>query len=400
VNQLAVSGLDPPSFMSHEGVRLRPLSGLEQGAVVQPSLPQITDSPLDYREFALPNRFQTGVFRPSALLELRLRRQRSEDPSVPLLFDRVALALAMEGFEIGTSGSIAAYDIPRWYSFGALGHGFVTGERPIVIDRSIARSEFKRIVDLALQIPEFSPERRHTVDVVLDRLLRGVAAESPQGGFLDYVIALEGPLLPGDRQELAYKFALYGALFLRRDLDPVQTFERLRVIYRVRSDLVHGTAPRAALFTQAVLDAGALARLVATMMADADANLVGWTEWQWRQYNDPYGGTDEGIIEPDGKMDPGKIDALSETYAEAIAGTPTHMAFNPATGAFSLTYRAISAVHAPTVIFVPVALHYPHGYCTTARGARVTSPAGATHLTLTYLAKATDMVVEVRAGRC
>jgi endoglycosylceramidase len=134
--------------------------------------------------------------------------------------------------------------------------------------------------------------------------------------------------------------------------------------------------------------------------ADADQALVGWTYWQWKQYNDPYGGTDEGVIEADGRVDPGKARALSQTYAQAIAGIPMAMSFNPATAGFTLTYRADPAIHAPTVVFVAVGTHYPHGYCATARGARITSPAGATHLVLDDLPGATTVEVRVKQGRC
>ena len=114
----------------------------------------------------------------------------------------------------------------------------------------------------------------------------------------------------------------------------------------------------------------------------------------------PVRGHDEGVIEPDGRIDPGKATALSQTYAQAIAGTPTAMSFDPASAAFTLTYRPNPTVYAPTVVFVPVATHYPHGYCATARGARITSPPGATRLVLVNIAGATTVVVHVTQGRC
>ena len=66
---------------------------------------------------------------------------------------------------------------------------------------------------------------------------------------------------------------------------------------------------------------------------------------------------------PAGPATSAQLDALSETYAQAIAGTPTSMTFDPPRAVFHLSYRVDRAVRAPTVIFVPVSRHYPDGYC-------------------------------------
>ena len=118
----------------------------------------------------------------------------------------------------------------------------------------------------------------------------------------------------------------------------------------------------------ATTDAGDIRRIV----ADADASLVGWMYWQWLRYDDPTGSHDSGLWPP-GPATETQLDALSETYAQAIAGTPTSMGFDPETAAFHLSYHADHRVKAPTVIFVPVARHYPHGYCASVIGGRVTS---------------------------
>jgi endoglycosylceramidase len=64
---------------------------------------------------------------------------------------------------------------------------------------------------------------------------------------------------------------------------------------------------------------------------------------------------------------------LSRTYPEAVAGKPIAYSFSPDTGDFSLAYVPDHRVHAPTVIFVPTEIHYPHGYCARVIGGRVTS---------------------------
>jgi endoglycosylceramidase len=145
----------------------------------------------------------------------------------------------------------------------------------------------------------------------------------------------------------------------------------------------------------ATTDAADIGRIV----ADADAHLVGWMYWQWLRYDDPTGSHDSGLWPP-GPATSAQLDVLSETYAQAIAGTPTSMGFDPSTAAFHLGYRADHAVTAPTVIYVPVSRHYPHGYCARATGGRVTSPAGATRLTVTNDRSASTVHVTVTSGTC
>ena len=145
----------------------------------------------------------------------------------------------------------------------------------------------------------------------------------------------------------------------------------------------------------ATTDAADIGRIV----ADADAHLVGWMYWQWLRYDDPTGSHDSGLWPP-GPATSAQLDVLSETYAQAMAGTPTSMGFDPSTAAFHLGYRADHAVTAPTVIYVPVSRHYPHGYCARATGGRVTSPAGATRLTVTNDRSASTVHVTVTSGTC
>lgn len=145
----------------------------------------------------------------------------------------------------------------------------------------------------------------------------------------------------------------------------------------------------------ATTDAADIGRIV----ADADAHLVGWMYWQWLRYNDPTGSHDSGLWPP-GPATNAQLDVLSETYAQAVAGTPTSMGFDPTTAAFHLVYRADHAVTAPTVVYVPVSRHYPHGYCATVTGGRVTSHAGATHLTVGNDHSASTVDVTVTAGAC
>jgi hypothetical protein len=67
---------------------------------------------------------------------------------------------------------------------------------------------------------------------------------------------------------------------------------------------------------------------------------------------------------------------LSRVYPQAVAGTPLSFSFSPSTDQFDMAYTPNHRIHAPTLIFVPTALHYPHGYCVHTTGARVTSARG------------------------
>ena len=117
----------------------------------------------------------------------------------------------------------------------------------------------------------------------------------------------------------------------------------------------------------------------------ADQNLVGWTYWQWKQYADPTGGSTEALVGSSGAVDPVKAAVLVRPYAQAVAGTPTSMAYDATSRVMTLQYESDPAITAPTIVFVPVDPAYdvyPTGYCTSVSGASVVSAPGADHLLL------------------
>ena len=82
--------------------------------------------------------------------------------------------------------------------------------------------------------------------------------------------------------ELGYRFALYGALFLADRLPAEETFRRLKNIYAARSKLVHGSPPpkkkakaerRRVDLAQAKKDARELSLAVALQVVE-----VGWPD--------------------------------------------------------------------------------------------------------------------------
>ena len=138
---------------------------------------------------------------------------------------------------------------------------------------------------------------------------------------------------------------------------------------------------------------------LARVTSDANANLVGWIYWEWLDYPDPTGSHTSGLW-PAGAAADRQLQVLSETYASAVAGTPTSMAFDPDTGAFALRYEANPSITAPTVVVVPVSTHYPHGYCLRVTGARATSRPGATRVDIENGSSADAVVVSVTRGAC
>jgi endoglycosylceramidase len=134
------------------------------------------------------------------------------------------------------------------------------------------------------------------------------------------------------------------------------------------------------------------------LVSDANQYLIGWTYWAWKDYDDPTGSTHEGLVGPAGQLEP-TAGALAQTYPQAVAGTPVSVTDGP-DGAFSLTYLPAGSISAPTVIFVPVALHYPSGYCATATGASVASAPEATYLDVVNHRGAHMVTVDVRSGSC
>ena len=140
-------------------------------------------------------------------------------------------------------------------------------------------------------------------------------------------------------------------------------------------------------------------QLITAFTAQADGRLVGWIYWSWRFYADPTGSRAEALVMADGRLR-STARVLSRTYPEAVGGTPTSLSFDPATGAFDLSYVPDRRVRAPTVVFVPRELHYPGGYCARATGATITSPPGSTLVTLRNDRGTAAVRVTVQAGSC
>jgi len=135
---------------------------------------------------------------------------------------------------------------------------------------------------------------------------------------------------------------------------------------------------------------------------DAEAaglDQLGWTYWAWKDYDDPTGSSAEGLVLRDGSYSP-VMSVLSRTYPQQIAGDPNSIQFNPFTGAFTMAYAPTLAARGVTTVDVAAAEHYPNGWCAAVRGGRITSPPGATHLTVETVGRPSQVYVTVTAGSC
>ncbi len=235
--QVPFEGLRVRRRMVHRNVVLRPLSAMERGAFLQGWEESLVDAPLDPGAIAMPSQF--SFFAPRVVLEIHAVGRRDTASEGPRLAHRVALAFFLSGFELGGSGTLASFDLPRWASFGVTQGPFPVAEK-VVQDHWLTLIEFRRVVDLAHQIPNFGGAEGRPQEVALFRILRASGMDWRESPFLDFAIGLEAALLGGTSDELSYRFSLYGALYLRAQRDPEDVFMRLKNIYRVRSKLVHG----------------------------------------------------------------------------------------------------------------------------------------------------------------
>jgi hypothetical protein len=256
--QLTIGGINVAKALAHRNVQIRPLSPSERGAVLQSQQAIMLDRRDDLPEFVVPRKYQ--MFNPSVLLEATTSRKTEQLTEQPDLADRVALALFLLGFDFNSLGVLVGFDLPRWASFGLSYQPFPVTETVPPSNKTISQQEFVEVVNLAYSMPRFDNTESNGKAIALYRTLRGCG--TPESAFLDFAIALDSALLSGIDTELAYRFRLYGGLFLMDERDPAETFRKLGNIYKVRSTLVHGSPVKSEDRQVAQQDASELARAV------------------------------------------------------------------------------------------------------------------------------------------
>ena len=156
-------------------------------------------------------------------------------------------------------------------------------------------------------------------------------------------------------------------------------------------------APLLATEFGATTDPAVLSRLTGQL----DTAMVPWMMWA-------YGTLIADRSQPAGRANltsTAALDALVRPYPTAVTGTPTAMAFDPATRTFDLSYSTTGPAgrryrgNLDTVVSVPRA-QYPGGHTVTATGASVTSRPCAERLTLRTRPHATAVTVRVTPGHC
>jgi endoglycosylceramidase len=97
----------------------------------------------------------------------------------------------------------------------------------------------------------------------------------------------------------------------------------------------------------------------------ADERQMGWMYWAYKHWDDPTtADSAQGLFTDDADLTTVKADKLRQlvrTFPQATAGTDLSYDYDPATGNFTMSYRADPSIHAPTRIFVSP-LTAPHGF--------------------------------------
>lgn len=260
LSQLAISGLLPDQAYSHRGVRLRRLTESERGSLLEMRSSVWSVTPTFGSDFVQPRRFTHGL--PTALLEIETERAPDQLFDQSTLPARVVLAFFLRGHALSSDGVMASFDKPMWAGSGINYPSLPLTNSATTAGTTLTLEEFQAVINLAFEIPSFGGAEGSGKEIVLFRVLRGFGMSGQESGLLDFAIALEAALLSGTTDELSFRFALYGALFLRDLRDPRTTYDQLRNIYRVRSKLVHGTRVNATHRAAAETDAAELSRSV------------------------------------------------------------------------------------------------------------------------------------------
>jgi len=177
------------------------------------------------------------------ILEVRTPCIKLVQPSGDLLPQRLVLALELLGFELHGAGSATTWTEPG-PSLWSGGQGFGLGRNGT--SKECTRDDLRRGLAIARRIPNgviSSPGNRE--EVVLHRFLLGCAEDNSADKLIDYVIAMEGFLLPQVKEgEHRFKFAFCGSWYLAVEPGERATlFRNLQDIYDTRSRIVHGSTP-------------------------------------------------------------------------------------------------------------------------------------------------------------
>jgi hypothetical protein len=214
-----------------ENVTVRPLTGEELGELANVSFDEL--------------QFRTGgglgrhfdYYPERCLIIVRNTCRKTVQPESGRAPHCFLLALQLLGFQPCGRGWATTYTEPVALWSG--GQGFRLPDNGET--RDCHEEDIASATALGKLIPEevFSGPRTRA-HVSLHRFMLGAAEEQPADALIDYMIALEALLLPG-QDELSFRLALFGAHYLGGTQEERrETFQRLKSAYALRSTLVHG----------------------------------------------------------------------------------------------------------------------------------------------------------------
>ncbi|MGA7416714.1 MAG: cellulase family glycosylhydrolase [Acidimicrobiales bacterium] len=211
---------------------------------------------------------------------------------------------------------------------------------------------------------------------------------------------------PMNLKGLVFNFHVYCGLRSGVTGDPTDldgcAAQELRTMRRrseERPDIASAKQPAGPAWFMSEFGATTSEPLMVRLTANADQLELGWTYWAWKYYGDPTGSSDEALVTATGALAPTAA-SISRVYPEAVAGTPISFAFDPASADFHLVYAPKAQVDAPTVVVVPVAVHYPEGYCAQVTGGTIVSKPDSTHLLIANTPNASIVAVTVKPRTC
>lgn len=244
VSCVALAGIAPPAAPvkppAHQVV-LRALTAEELGELHHPrwlsddlmSRTVLPAALLALKSFSMPME--------GCLLTLRDPRPRGGEAPSSSCLPRTILALQLLGFAPCGRGLWA-----RWTEPGPR-----AGDSPLPLELptypvgpevELTSEDLARACELAARIPERTFDRpKSRSELSLRRFVIAASQDDDSEAVIDYIIALEGLLLPGTQAELSFRFSLNGAHFIAvQPAERLDTFRQLQTLYALRSKLVHG----------------------------------------------------------------------------------------------------------------------------------------------------------------
>jgi len=218
-----------------DGVTVRPLTADEIGRLAEFGTHDPTRA-LRLRAFRTFNRRTTE----RCLITVREPWDKRQQP-ISHRLEALALSLQLLGFDPAGEGYTESYTEPGPTLWIGGGRVPLVGAGPYY---DFGVEQLEAAVGLAARIPdEVFEGPKSPKGIALYRFRSAVSEMFPSDALVDFVTALEALLL-GEKEELSFKLALYGARFLAAGKDERKTiYGQLRDIYRQRSRLVHGLRP-------------------------------------------------------------------------------------------------------------------------------------------------------------